>query len=228
MRAAVSAPVVVEAKPDLVNGLADLPLATAWQRWGARNVDLCWEWMLVHLLGVAVTELVAPVLPFTDDLPSRGLVLALSWLPLVLLLDAAVAAKFGNTPGKALLGLRVLRIDGTAPGFWRLVWRNLRMWLAGLGLGLPMFTILTSARQHRRLKEGKQASYDGNAFRVVAQPVSAIRTAAFWVGFLALFGYVIFSTVLPPLATMAERDAAITRQAVEVGSSPAAAPSIAE
>ena len=44
-------------------------------------------------------------------------------IPLALLLDGAFQASFGNTPGNALLGLRVVQLDGSPLGFMQQVWR---------------------------------------------------------------------------------------------------------
>lgn len=166
---------------------ADLPLAAPWARWCARMFDF---WLGVLTVGFSagiLLGLYAPQLVGLLDARGASLLIGLGCVPLALLLDAAVTAAFGNSPGKALLGLRVTLRDGGRPGFGRLAWRAARIWAAGFALGVPLIMLLTMARQYRRLKDGGQASYDGDMFRVRAAPVGRGRRALFALGFVLVF-----------------------------------------
>ena len=146
------------------DALLSLPLASPWRRWCARLFDLWWECMLIGMVLGMVAGLFAPGLLDMIDSPGGDKLLGLAMLPPALLLDAALMAYFGNTPGKALLGLRVGLVDGRPVSFVQLCWRNLGVWAAGLGLGLPLVNLFTMARQHRRLVSGQAASYDEEGF----------------------------------------------------------------
>lgn len=155
--------------------------AGAWPRWAARQFDMFWESMLVGAIVFMTVGRSSPA--FLEFIANSGgmMVFGLLCIPVGLVLDAALLATFGHTPGKALLGLHVRRVDGGAIGFAQHLGRNLRMWLAGYGLGFFVFPLLGMARQHRRLRDGKEASYDGERYRVDATPVSAGSKTVFWV-----------------------------------------------
>jgi len=175
-----SAPASGEAAPAL-------PLAGPWRRCVARLFDLWWEVVAVGATaGFLFGQVSADLLRWLES-PLGAKLVGLACIPLALLLDAGIAAALGNTPGKALLGLRVGTVDGRSLGFVQHCWRNLGVWSAGLGLGLPLINLLTMARQLRRLKDGEQASYDEEGFRVRARPIGWGRRLGFCAAFLVLF-----------------------------------------
>lgn len=53
--------------------------------------------------------------------------------------------------------MRVLNADGTKPSFGAFAGRNLRVWLGGYGLGIPLVALFTMVRQHGRVKAGRAA-----------------------------------------------------------------------
>lgn len=153
------------------------PRARCWPRFFARLFDLWWEAMLVCIPVSWV---------FVIYLPGFLAWMSLPCLPLALMLDAVVCRVAGNTPGKALLGLRVVESDGTPLSLGHAVARNLGLWLRGLGLGIPPLLPLTMARQCRRLGRGEPAGYDaGPGCEVLAKPVGLARKAVFGVLFVA-------------------------------------------
>lgn len=180
------------------------PLASPWRRWCARLFDLWWESIALGIVVGLVGGLVAPGFLRWIDTPGGGKLLGLALLPLALLLDAALMATLGNTPGKALLGLRVGLVDGRPLTFVQLFWRNVGVWAAGLGLGLPLVTLFTMARQHRRLKAGEGASYDDEGFRVRARPIGWGRRLGFGAAFLAAIALVVGAEVFDKEASRQE------------------------
>jgi uncharacterized RDD family membrane protein YckC len=161
--------------------------ASAWRRWFARTFDVWWQTGLVALLLGTILCRTSPAFLRWLETPFGWKLFGLACIPGGLLLDAALQAVAGNTPGKALLGLRVFTTDGRAPGFRELLGRNMGIWRAGLGLGLPAISLLTMARQGLRLRKGVQASYDTNAFVVRASPTGRLARAVFGLAFAGLF-----------------------------------------
>jgi uncharacterized RDD family membrane protein YckC len=53
----------------------------------------------------------------------------------------------GQTPGKAVMGLRIVRLDGKRMTVWRAVVRYVGSWLAALPLGLGFIWILLDKRR---------------------------------------------------------------------------------
>jgi len=161
--------------------------AAAWPRWFARTFDVWWQTGLVALvLGTVLCRHSSTFLLWIET-PFGWKLFGLACMPLGLVLDAALHATAGNTPGKALLGLRLLTLDGRKPGVTTLLRRNLALWNAGLGLGLPVVGLITMGRQGLRLRKGKGASYDERCFMVRAMAVGRGRKVLFGVAFCSLF-----------------------------------------
>jgi len=170
------------------SAVLEYPLAGPWKRWCARLFDLWWEASLVGLgVGVVLGLTSGDFLRWLDK-PGASKLVGILCIPVALLLDALVHACFGNTPGKALLGLRVGLVDGRRPSLGQHLSRNVGVWAGGLGLGIPLVTLFTMGRQHRRLNQGEQASYDDEGYRVRAKPIGWPRRIGFGVAFLVLFG----------------------------------------
>ena len=176
-----------EAAPVPATTVLDYPMATAWRRWCARLFDLWWENAVIGVIGVFVLSVISPAFMIWLDGPFNGKLFDIACVPFALLLDAAVHALAGNTPGKAMLGLRVGLVDGRRLGFAQHLRRNLGVWVSGLGFAIPLVCLFTMGRQHGRLNEGQQASYDGEEYRVRAKPIGWGRRLAFGAVFVLLF-----------------------------------------
>ena len=70
--------------------------------------------------------------------------LLLLWVALIAMVvfDAVLLASFGTTPGKALLGLRVCKADGSNPDFGDALQRSNGVFARGFALGVAIFTPL--------------------------------------------------------------------------------------
>jgi len=185
--------------------------ASAWPRWFARTFDVWWQTGLVALVLGAILCRWSPAFLRWIETPFGWKLFGLACIPGGLLLDAALHAAAGNTPGKALLGLRLLTLDGRKPGIKELMGRNLRLWNAGLGLGLPGIGLATMARQGLRLRKGKGASYDERRFMVRAMPVGRPRKCLFAFAFCSLF---VLITVLDAADRQDSRETAMLQAAL--------------
>lgn len=166
-------------------------LAGTWPRWFARTFDIWWQTALVAaVLGDLLCRASPDFLRWLQT-PFGWKLFGLACIPGGLLLDAVVGTLAGNTPGKALLGLRVRTTDDRTPRFAELLRRNLAVWRAGLAFGLPGISLLTMARQALRLRKGMQASYDANDFLVHARPTGWLAKGLFAVGFAGLSGLIL-------------------------------------
>ena len=176
------------------------PIATRWPRFFARTFDVWWEILVLFFLAFCL-HAVAVTTPSSSML--HGL---LEWmggtkwfffwmlmlcLPLAFILDTVIYSLFGNTPGKAFLGLKVGYLSNASPlSFGRYLARNLRVWMEGFafGLGLSFVGLFMMVYQARRLGKGQQASYDQSAdYRVRAKPIGGVRKCSFGVLFLVVF-----------------------------------------
>ena len=89
--------------------------------------------------------------------PGAGPLFSIFCLPIALAVDALLYRVVGNTPGKALLGLRVGTLDGKPLSLGQYLNRNFSVWVSGLALGFPLINLFTMAYQSRRLHRGQQS-----------------------------------------------------------------------
>jgi uncharacterized RDD family membrane protein YckC len=131
-------------------------LATRWPRYVARSFDLMVEAVIIGLLiGALFPSAIA-----SGSALSNELLLGILVLPPAMVLDAVIYTCCGNTPGKALAGLKVFTPQGDKVPFLRYLRRNLHLWLTGLALGLPLINILTLWRSFQRDGLGEFQPWD--------------------------------------------------------------------
>lgn len=138
----------------------------AWRRFLARNFDLS--------CCAALLLLLQPVYPQLLELQRD--VLALIAIALWPWLEAPLIASFGTTPGKALLRLQVRLADGSRIGAQLALMRAIRVWVRGVGLGLPLINLLASMLAFNRFTRFGITSWDQDCgTRVEALPISQLR-----------------------------------------------------
>jgi uncharacterized RDD family membrane protein YckC len=163
-------------------------LAPVWRRYWARMCDI--------LIAVVVVIFIAALLrpsffdeggAFAGETGDR--VLGILALPLALLLDAAFYWSFGNTPGKAMAGIRTVREDGERLSLSQTVNRNLGLWVHGLGLGIPLISLFTLAKSHRKGRTGAPCRWEeSSGARSYSDTDSRVRTVMVALVFLGLCG----------------------------------------
>ncbi|MCI9866864.1 RDD family protein [Rhizobium skierniewicense] len=155
-----------------------------WPRFWARSID---NLIFIPLFGFGIglwTILYAPDIYLHIITMNSGL-FGVLLLPLVAMFLALCMTVVGTTPGKAIVGVRVPVPKGqNRIGFF--LSREFKVWVAGLGLGIPFVALFTQVRQYRLLAAGKSASYDEGNPEVVANP-SKTRLAAAVVAVALLF-----------------------------------------
>lgn len=186
--------------------ILSFPLATPWPRAFARFFDIWWESILIgSTAGFVLGQYSSAFLRWINQ-PGSEYLFGIIVLPFVLLFDAAVFRLAGNTPGKAMLGIRVASLRGRPLEFSEYLRRNFSLWSSGLGLGIPIVILFTLWRQEKRLRKGQQTSYDEIiGSRVWSKPIGWGRKLGFAVSFLFLFAVIIGLTAL---SNEAEREAA--------------------
>ncbi|PST22249.1 RDD family protein [Mesorhizobium plurifarium] len=155
-----------------------------WPRLWARLID---NLIFGPLLGFCIglwTLLYAPDVYF-QIVTMNSALFGVLLLPLVTVFLAMSMMATGFTPGKAIVGVRVPVPSGRSR-FSFFLGRELKVWVAGLGLGIPVVALFTQIRQYRRLAAGKAASYDEGNPAVVAKP-SKVRLSAAMAVVVALF-----------------------------------------
>jgi len=138
-------------------GVRQVIAATPWSRYWARTVDFC-LWLIPAEI-ILYLVLPASVWNFLQRDEARFFDHFAS-VPIVLLLDALCMARFGQTPGKALLGIRLTNSDGTRLNFAKAIRRDLSLFVRGLGLGIPLFSLFTLIWSFMKVNGGDQTSWD--------------------------------------------------------------------
>jgi len=163
------------------------PKALTWPRFFARHFDL----MIAYLLLSCILY-ISPdnFFPAINELKKNIWIRFLLFCPLntgaAIVIDAIIYRLFGNTPGKALLNLKVHKPDDVKPSFSFYLKRNVYMWVYGFAFDLPIFFV-TWMYQAKRLEDGKKTTYDEKLnCSVAAQPISMSRKLLFICLFILL------------------------------------------
>lgn len=161
--------------------------ARPWPRYFARMIDvLLLSTAMIFVLAILGTILAPePTNRFVGLLQggiagtflSNMVCIALALLPIALLLA------FGQTPGKWLFGIRVRNDDGNRIGWRKSLHRELLVWVKGMGLGIPVVTMLTMFACHSTLAGDGCTSWDK---RLQCHVTHAPATGFWWVK--AIFG----------------------------------------
>jgi uncharacterized RDD family membrane protein YckC len=144
-----------------------------WSRFAARVLDqIIWTLPMIFVLFVivAITQSQA----FIKLLDNRFAVILMA-LPIFGLFNALTMALFGNTLGKAVMGVLVKANDGAKETFLFYLVRELKVLIIGFGFGIPIVALFTQLYQHSQVKTEGQASYDKGAARVEVYFTSNLR-----------------------------------------------------
>jgi len=189
LQAASPSPIHVVSPVQAMVPLADAsPIVSSvrpWPRYWARMLDvtLCTSGLAV-IVGIA-WAFISPVSHGKVFLPgSKNANTMFGWalLPFGMVIDAAMYSIFGNTPGKALLGLRATGIDGGQLSYRKVLRRNFGVYWHGLGTGFPLISLFTLAHEYNVAKTGKLSSWDAAASSKISGGAKASRT---WLGAFA-------------------------------------------
>lgn len=138
-------------------------LAGAWRRFLARMLDLLLFYLPAKFLLAVTLGLLWPEVIHS---PYAMPMLTFGFLALVLLIEAGVFACFGNSPGKALLGITVTTLDGKHPTAAQYLRRQLGVFHYGFAMGLPVISLMAMAAQGLNLRNGEPTAYDAGKFAV--------------------------------------------------------------
>lgn len=146
-----------------------------WIRFLAR---LCDYRLASFLVGLPLGLFVGFVSVWIDqpfpDLPN--VVWGMMTIAIWVLLEAVLLRFLGTTPGKALLAVSVGQQRWRKPGFGSALKRSLLVWLHGLGLGIPLISLLTMGQSYGDLKKEGSSMWDRKAKLVtIHRPCGALR-----------------------------------------------------
>jgi hypothetical protein len=115
-----------------------------------------------------------------------GIVLLIIWI----FVEALLLSTFGTTPGKWLLKIRLISLSGSPISYSSALSRSIGVWWGGLGIGVPIVSLVTLIVAHGRLTRNATTSWDKeDGFVVSHEQVGVGRTLAaivFFIMFLVL------------------------------------------
>lgn len=143
--------------------------AHPWRRCFARSFDtLALGLLLWFSIGIVVGTVSPPlysalVAPVSSKALLSGILTSLFLMPML----AIWIGLCGTTPGKWLFGIRVLRADGYALGFADALRREGRVFVLGMGLCVPLISMMTQLFALVKLINAGKTSWDLKAGWVV-------------------------------------------------------------
>lgn len=168
--------------------------AGPWRRWAARILDL----ILGEIVMMVALNRVLEYFGIDDAFNSLNQAVAgIIAIPFLLLLEAIIFELFGTTFGKWVFSLNVRDLNGKAASSKSYLKRLVRLWVSGLGLGIPFVNLLTYIGQYRRISSGKEASYDESlGLRVDKGRIHPLRLLLV-IPVLLLAGAIVLAIALP-------------------------------
>lgn len=164
-----------------------------WRRCLARMIDH----YSLGLLGYVV--LMVPIYAASSDIKATQAVLsndffaAIAATLLTVPLCTLFIALSGTSPGKWCAGIRVLARDGGRIGPGAALRRELRVWVKGMGLGIPLVSLITMAVAYQTLSSERRMDWDEDAGAVVhyrdAGAVTLLRLIGGVILVLMLIGF---------------------------------------
>lgn len=151
-----------------------------WFRYFARMIDTYLGIMLFMPLWVYLV--LAHPLWFHDP-DSALFLLTLSGFYLVVIVEGILIFLLGTTPGKFLMGIRVLDSNGKPPSFAASMKRAVLVLVYGNFLYIPIANIFASATAHGTIKSSGKATWDSASAQVKHLTTNRFMIA---VGFIAL------------------------------------------
>lgn len=149
------------------------PPRIPWRRYFARLLDVSLIRMLFRaVLAVVFRVNLANIPDFVD-----WLLTYVEWAMLIPL-EALLLSRFGTTPGKWIMGIRVEHADGRLLPFSHAAQRAWEVFGRGYGYNIPFYEIYRLWRSYKDAKEGDGPEWDYNV-TLVAREYHWGRTAAY-------------------------------------------------
>lgn len=168
-----------------------------WRRYFARAIDnFFWGTLIALAIGIAVAFYdlqMAEQMGSLFEGPAGRVADLIITLIICLIPNAVMIGLTGGSLGKGLFGICVLDRDDRPIGLWRAFKREFRVLVFGLGLGIPIVTLITLIIAYRKLKNDGLTSWDqAMDLKVVHRRRGAKQNVGYVVGFLVLAGLVAF------------------------------------
>lgn len=161
-----------------------------WVRYWARMFDI---YLTALVFGIAL----GIFLPRALDVPGSNILFGLAILLIWVFVESLLLSSVGVTPGKWLLKTRLVPPLGEKASFGAALSRSVKVWWRGLGIGLPIISIVTLVIARSDLKESGSTTWDKDTgFVVTHGRIGFLRTAVVVVAFGLFLALVIVGSFL--------------------------------
>jgi uncharacterized RDD family membrane protein YckC len=154
-----------------------------WVRYCARMLD---TWGTTLIVGFIVGIVYPRAAEWNEILFGMALLLAYCFI------EPMFFDVFGTTPGKALLGIDVRTQSGERLSYSQAWGRTLSIWWRGLGMGLPLVSLITLSCAYYNLTRKKITTWDRHgAFQVSHRKIGLFKgivATLLLLGLLTVFG----------------------------------------
>lgn len=127
-----------------------------WRRWIARWLDYALWGALVNLIWIVILR-IRPVI--TGDLGTA--LFSICTMAAFVPVEAFLLSKTGTTPGKFIMGIRLEYVQGGKLPYPEALYRSLRVYTGGTGLGIPVVNLILYMLRYCQLT--------GRSWRILAR-----------------------------------------------------------
>ncbi len=127
-----------------------------WRRYWAKMTD-------VILFSIVFIFVGAAFFPGLFETEGMDFLLGILVLAAFAVWDSVILWAFETSPGRKLMKAELFSTDQTPLTLERLLARNGRVYLNGLGVGFPLVSLFTLANGHKKVSQGKLTSWDRSA-----------------------------------------------------------------
>jgi hypothetical protein len=169
------------------NIITDEPQIKPWARYFARIVDYT-------IFGVILGIMFNIIFPKTfDEMNDKifGYILLILWI----IPESLFLHFIGTTPGKALFKTTVFDLDKKKLSFNNALKRSGNVWLKGMGLGIPIITIITMISSYNKLTGESTTKWDKNIIKVHHEQIGKIRYIIITLIFTVIFCSFIYNII---------------------------------
>lgn len=153
-----------------------------WRRYFARMLDAI---LFIAAAGVMLSVMSPTFMRLASE-PGAEVWLGVLGLLAMVPAESALISLFKTTPGKWMFGIEVVGEDGAPLPFETAIARSFRVWVQGLGFGLPVVAIIPMLFAYKRLTRTGTTLWDTACHAVVthrpwtpARAIGAIATMLF-------------------------------------------------
>lgn len=163
--------------------------ASPWRRYFARMLDTVLLgtliWVVLAVVFEAMSNDLYRVFFGSPGLATNQISATILTLAVVAPVEALILGLTGTTIGKWVFGIRVTDTAGRSIGFIHAGFREAAVFFKGLGLGIPIVSLVTLIAGYRTLKHDGATSWDSERPWVVTyRPAGAAQTVLFVLGVL--------------------------------------------